>query len=151
MLIYTTKDFARLARRMGVSDEDLKEAVRRTEAGLIDGPLGALLIKQRVARPGEGRSGGYRTIVFYRSGDVAIFLHMFEKGRQSTLSAHEKRTYREFAKKLASITDDELEALVNKQGWKEIAYGQPEEDVSQRRAALASSGRRGSPRRRRNR
>jgi len=39
-------------------DDRLCEAVERAESGLIDANLGGGLIKQRVARLGQGRSGG---------------------------------------------------------------------------------------------
>jgi hypothetical protein len=35
------------------------------------------VIKQRVARPGQGRSGGYRVLVAYRAGHRAVFLYGF--------------------------------------------------------------------------
>lgn len=59
-------------------DRSLCEAIERAEKGLIDADLGNL-IKQRVARPGEGRSGGYRTLIAYRAGDLAVFLYGFAK------------------------------------------------------------------------
>ena len=45
---------------------------RRSSApgGLIDADLGGGIIKQRVARSGQGRSGGYRMLVAYRTGDT---------------------------------------------------------------------------------
>ncbi len=77
--IYLTKEFARLARRSGVADAALIEAVNRAENGHIDADVGGGLIKQRVARPKTGRSSGFRTIIAYRRGTRAIFLHMFAK------------------------------------------------------------------------
>ncbi|WP_447415009.1 type II toxin-antitoxin system RelE/ParE family toxin, partial [Clostridium perfringens] len=60
MRIFKTKWVARFVRRERISDADLKEAIERAERGLIDADLGGGLIKQRVARPGQGRSGGFR-------------------------------------------------------------------------------------------
>jgi hypothetical protein len=45
MKLYKTKEFARLARKNDVSDEDLKEAVHRAEEGLVDANLGANFAK----------------------------------------------------------------------------------------------------------
>jgi len=58
--------FAKFARKQRISNAALCEAVARAEAGLIDADLGGGVIKQRVARPGAGRSGGYRTVIFFR-------------------------------------------------------------------------------------
>lgn len=52
------------------------------------------LIKQRVARAGEGRSGGYRMIVAYRSGSRAVFLYGFAKNDRDTITNDELQTLR---------------------------------------------------------
>jgi hypothetical protein len=69
-----TKSFWRFQRKEGIKDAALSNAVERAERGLIAADLGGGLIKQRVARPGEGRSGGFRTIIAYRSGQRAFFV-----------------------------------------------------------------------------
>ena len=61
--IFKTKLFARIARKERISDRSLAEAIERAERGLVDADLGGGLIKQRVAREGQGRSGGYRMLV----------------------------------------------------------------------------------------
>ena len=66
MRIFKTKWFARYARRERIKDQSLREAIRRAEQGLIDADLGGNVIKQRVARAGQGRSGSYRMFVAFR-------------------------------------------------------------------------------------
>ena len=58
--IFKNKRFARFASQEGIDDSKLREAVRDAEAGKIDADYGGGVIKQRIARPGEGKSGGYR-------------------------------------------------------------------------------------------
>lgn len=70
MLVFRTKAFARFAKREGIEDASLCEAVRRASAGLI----GADLVKQRVARKGHGRSGGFRTLMAFRSENRTVFV-----------------------------------------------------------------------------
>jgi hypothetical protein len=65
MRIFKTKEFTRFARRERIADEALCDAIERAESGLIDADLGGNLIKQRVARPGQGRSGGHRLSATY--------------------------------------------------------------------------------------
>lgn len=71
--VYKTRWLARFARRERIGDDSLKEAIERAERGLIDADLGGGIIKQRVARPGQGRSGGWRMLIAYRAGDRAVF------------------------------------------------------------------------------
>ena len=66
MRIFKNAWFERFARKQKIPDAVLRDAIRRAEQGLIDADLGGGVIKQRVARPGQGRSGGYRTLIVYR-------------------------------------------------------------------------------------
>jgi len=96
--IFKTKWFARFARREGIADKSLREAIERAESGLIDADLGGGLIKQRVARKGQGRSGGYRMIVGYRVKDRALFLLGFAKNERENIEDDELLSLRELAK-----------------------------------------------------
>ncbi len=65
---FANRWFAKFAAKEKISDATLADAVRRAESGLIDADLGSGLIKQRIARQGRGKSGGYRSILIFRSG-----------------------------------------------------------------------------------
>lgn len=97
MRIFKTKWIARFARRERIDDAGLKEAIARAERGIIDADLGGGLIKQRVARPGQGRSGGFRMVVAYRTEDRAIFLYGFAKNERENIEDSELRTLRDIA------------------------------------------------------
>ena len=73
MQIYLPRSFQRDAKRVGVTDEDCREAMRRAESGLIDATLGGGLIKQRIATGNRGAAKGSRAVVFYRRGRVGGF------------------------------------------------------------------------------
>jgi hypothetical protein len=99
MRIFKTKWLARFARREGIDDQRLRAAIERAEQGLIDADLGGGLIKQRVARPGRGRSSGYRTIVGYRVKDRAVFLLGFAKNERENIEDDELLTLRSQAER----------------------------------------------------
>ena len=99
MRIFKTKWLARFARREGIDDQSLREAIERAEQGLIDADLGGGLIKQRVARPGRGRSGGYRMIVGYRVKSRAVFLLGFAKNERENIEDNELLTLRSQAER----------------------------------------------------
>lgn len=63
MRIFKTKWLVRFVRRERITDDNLREAIDGAERGIIDADLGGGLIKQRVARGGQGRSGIYRMMV----------------------------------------------------------------------------------------
>ena len=85
MALYKLKAFARFARSENISDKSLAEAVERAGRGLVDADLGGGLIKQRVARKGQGRRGGYRVLIAFRFGDFAVFLFGFAKSAEDNL------------------------------------------------------------------
>lgn len=95
MRIFKTKWLARYARRAGITDRSLAEAIARAGRGLVDADLGGGIIKQRIARSGAGRSGGYRMLVAYRAGARAVFLYAFAKNQQDNIGRDELVSLRE--------------------------------------------------------
>jgi hypothetical protein len=89
--VFVTKVFRRFQRKEKIDDEALCEAIARAESGLVDAELGRGLIKQRVARKGQGRSGGFRTIVAYRVGNRAVFIFGFSKSGQDNIAERDER------------------------------------------------------------
>lgn len=84
MKIFKNKWFAKFAREKGILDTDLCETVKDAESGLIDADYGGGVIKQRIARPNEGKSGGFRSIVLYRTKEKAFFVYGFPKKTRIT-------------------------------------------------------------------
>jgi hypothetical protein len=103
--------FERFARKEKLSDVALLDAVARAESGLIDADLGGGVIKQRVARRGEGKSGGYRTLILYRQGDRAIFAFGFAKNAQANTSKSDLALLRQAAAEALNWTGKELDRL----------------------------------------
>jgi hypothetical protein len=89
MRIFKTRWFARFTRQERIADASLLDAIARAERGLIDADLGGNLIKQRVARQGQGRSGGYRVIIAYKARDRAFFLLGFAKSERENITPDE--------------------------------------------------------------
>ena len=108
MSTFVTKWFTRYARREGISASDLCEAIERATAGLIDADLGGGLIKQRIARRNEGRSGGFRAIVAFRLGVHSFFVYGFAKSEKDNISQVDLRALRILAAELLSYGSDEL-------------------------------------------
>ena len=99
MRIFKTRWMVRFARKSGIDDALLVEAIERAEMGLIDADLGGGVIKQRVGRPGQGRSGGYRTLIAFRFGDIAVFMFGFAKNEQDNVGHDNLRNLRDVAAK----------------------------------------------------
>jgi hypothetical protein len=118
--VFKTRKFTRFARDEDIGDGALCEAIDRAERGLIDADLGGSLIKQRIARPGRGRRGGYRTIIAYRAEDRAVFLHGFPKSAQENVSADELRAMKEAALELLAMSAASMTEAIKKGAWTEV-------------------------------
>ena len=110
--IYKNRWFAKFASREGIDDAMLIAAVKQAEDGLIDADLGGGLIKLRVAREGGGKSGGYRTLIFFRQNERAVFAFGFAKNDRANLDAVELRTFKKAAKIMLVLTQDQIELEV---------------------------------------
>ncbi len=126
MRVFKTKWLARFARRERITDASLLEAVERAERGIIDADLGGGLIKQRVARRGQGRSGGYRVVIVYRTGERAFFIYGFAKNVRDNLDDDELQTMRDVAAEFLARDDAALEQAETNDELQEIEYGEEE-------------------------
>lgn len=108
MRIFKNKPFARFARKARVSDQVLREAIGRAGRGLIDADLGGGVIKQRIAREGAGKSGGFRTIILFRAGERSFFVHGFAKNEQDNIREDELAAFKLLAAQLLALDDAAL-------------------------------------------
>ena len=127
MRVFKVKGFARFQRKEGIHDEALCRVVRDAEAGLVDADLGQGLIKQRVARRGQGKRGGYRTIVAYRSDTRAVFLFGFGKSSKSNLDPDELAELANRGTVWLEASDAVLERALLSEDLMEIDYGEDDE------------------------
>lgn len=103
MRIFLNQAVNKFAKRHKIEDWQIEKAIRDAEIGIIDADLGSGLIKQRIARPNEGKSGGYRSIIFFKLGDLAIFLYSFAKNEKENISESDLLLLREVAKSIAEM------------------------------------------------
>jgi hypothetical protein len=112
MRVFKTKPFARFASQERIKDEVLCEAVQRAENGLIDADLGGGVIKQRLAREGQGKSGGFRGIMLFRRRSKAFFAYGFSKSGRDNIRRDELRALRALAGQMLALDDKALAAAI---------------------------------------
>ena len=108
MRVLKRKDFARWQAGEKLPDTALCKAVREMESGLVDADLGGFLYKKRVARPGIGKSGGYRTLLSARMGRRFVFLHGFPKSDKANITQEEKQALQYAGKVFLELTQAAL-------------------------------------------
>ena len=89
---------------------------------MIDADLGGGLIKQRVPRPGQGRSGGYRVLLAFQFEARAIFLYAFAKSEQENVEPDGLRYWREVAATYLKLDETRLVRLVTQHKLFEVNY-----------------------------
>lgn len=106
--VFKRKDFARWQAAEKLPDAALCKAVKEMESGLVDADLGGFLYKKRVARPGGGKSGGYRTLLSARIGSRYVFLHGFPKSDKANITQDEKKALQYASKVFLELSAENL-------------------------------------------
>lgn len=120
MRIFKNAWFERFARKQKLDAAALRDAIQRAEQGLVDADLGGGVIKQRVARPGQGKSGGYRTIILYRQAHRAFFVYGFAKSQQSNISDDEKAAFKQAAQHILDLSEEHLVEMIRRGQFSEV-------------------------------
>jgi hypothetical protein len=124
MRVYKIKGFMRFQRRERIADTTLAEAILAAERGLVDADLGGRLIKQRIARPGQGKSGGFRTLIAYRRSERAVFLFGFAKNERANIDDDEFKEWRRIGQLYLALDERRMEAAMAAQELMEVCHGE---------------------------
>lgn len=108
MTIYKTRWFARWVRRQGLADTALCQAVHEMSEGLFEANLGGNLFKKRIARPGQGKRGGFRTIVATNLKGRWFFVYGFAKNERDNVEQEEEAALKELAARLLRMSPQVL-------------------------------------------
>jgi hypothetical protein len=109
MRIFRNQWITKFAKKHKISDSELIEAVERADKGVIDADLGGGVIKQRIARQGQGRSGGYRSLIFFRHGERAFFMTAFAKNDRENITDKELAELKKAAAIILAMTETDIE------------------------------------------
>lgn len=90
--------------------------------GLYEADLGGGLLKKRVSRPGEGKRGGYRTVIAYSEGMRAVFLYGFPKNVKANITDLELEELKKYAKLYLQFSDTEMSKALKEGAVEEVNY-----------------------------
>jgi hypothetical protein len=100
---FKTESFTRFADKAGISEAALCRAVKA--AARFGGGLGGGVIKQRIPRPGQGKSGGFRPLLVFRAATRAIFVHRFAENEKDNIEKDELTALKKLAAELLAYDD----------------------------------------------
>lgn len=124
-----TKEFARFARKARLEGDSLKEAATNVAEGHYDADLGGGVFKQRVARPGGGKSGGFRTIILFRTGGHSFFAHGFAKSDKANVTPRELKALKRLAEIFLAFSTEEIAVVLGAGQLIEVTNGDDEEQT----------------------
>ncbi|MFT7684004.1 MAG: hypothetical protein ACI935_003527 [Moritella dasanensis] len=108
MRIFKSKQFKKWADKEKLTDVVLTQAIREMENGLIDANLGGHVFKKRISIPGQGKSGGLRTLLAFKADSMSFFMFGFAKNEQDNINKDELKALKLMAKELLSYKEGKL-------------------------------------------
>ncbi len=109
-----TKWIAKWAKKYKLSDSKLILAIEDLEDNLSSSNLGGGLFKVRVSSENSGKSSGFRTLIVYREGDIAVVVYGFAKSEQDNLSKAELLAFKTLAKDILNQSHSDLDMAIDK-------------------------------------
>ena len=117
------KSFKKDLKKHGLDDDYLKVVLD----DIYDGramPLGSKMYKIRAAREGEGKSGGFRNIFFWKKEELIVFCLLFGKNEQDNLTHDEKWVLKILSDEYDGLTETEIERNIKNKQFEVIPYEQ---------------------------
>ena len=114
MRIFKYPRFNRFAGKEGITDSELRDMVNRLESGQVGADLGGGVYKERFARAGEGKSGGYRIILYFKNDFRTFFVYGFTKSDRDNIDEGELKAFKIDAKEDFAMTDEQIEAWLKR-------------------------------------
>lgn len=122
MRVFKTKWFKRFLKKESISEEKINQTIQDILEGKIDGDYRRGLVKQRLARDNQGKSGGYRIIVLFKVKHRMFFVFGFAKSNRENVTSIEEESFRKLASYYFALSDKELEMLLLNHELTEIIY-----------------------------
>jgi len=109
---YKSHWFKKWAKKKGLTERQLVDAIDRSKSklGIVD--LGGNLYKIRIAKEGQGRSGGFRTILIFKESKRALFVYGFEKNDMDNIDNDQLEDYKSYAKYFLALDGKDVELLI---------------------------------------
>ena len=115
------KSFQRALKNNGLDDEDIKIVLDDIlEERAVH--LGSKLYKIRGAREGKGKSGGFRSLFFWKRDEFIVFCLLFSKNVQDDISLSAYKTLRILSEVYDSLTEDQIKMEIEMKNFVEVNY-----------------------------
>ncbi len=121
MRTFKTRIFARWARKEGLGDAALLDAVDEMLEGQLGDSLGGKVYKKRVALPGHGKRGGLRTLIAYKDKERAFFVFGFAKNERANIDKTDLKALKKLSKELLGYSDSKVKKALKAKEFIEVS------------------------------
>jgi hypothetical protein len=121
--VFKSRVFAQFSRKNRIADADLCTAIEDMLAGTVDADLGGGVFKQRLRRKGQGKSGGFRSIILLRRQSISMFAYGFAKNERDNIDRSELIEFRKLAKEVFQYAEKDIARLLDTGALEEICSG----------------------------
>ena len=115
-----TRHFSKWAKKQDLSIKELSKALDEIKDGQFETNLGGHILKKRIKFQGKGKSKSGRTIICYKKGDRAIFIHGFAKNATANMSPKELKVFKELSKVLLGLSIKQINTAVKNGDFIEV-------------------------------
>lgn len=115
------KTFQRDLKENKLGDEDIKEILDNIFKGRAVS-LGFKMYKIRGAKEGQGKSGGFRSLFFWKNDELIVFCLLFTKNDQDNISFDEYKALRLLSREYEALTEVEIRERVENKSLIEVEY-----------------------------
>ena len=74
------------------------------------------------AKEGKGKSGGFRTLFFWKRDELIVFCLLFTKKEQDNISSNDSKALRILSKEYDNLTEDDIKKRIERKTFMEIKY-----------------------------
>ena len=100
--------FSHFARKENIDNGALRQVAGQLESGLFEADLGGGVYKKRLARPGRGKSAGYRLVIFFKRNELMFFVYAYAKSGQDNIQASDLAAFKKLAGKVLAMSEEQI-------------------------------------------
>ncbi len=120
MRIFLNKWFDKFCKKKLISDQTIIKVAEEIDEGIIDADYGHGVIKKRLARKNEGKSGGFRAIILYKKGNKLFFVYGFPKNERDNIDKKEEEAFKALAHEILDMSEKDLEKALERNAFREV-------------------------------
>lgn len=114
MIVCMSRIFGRFYKKSEIATSSINQAINEVVNGNCI-PLGHKLFKTRIASMHRGKRGAYRSIIYYRSGDLMVFLYLFAKNAHENITLKELKELIVFARLYDTMQIQSIEKAIKEE------------------------------------